>query len=168
MRFTCPTHAIHVSHALVYYCISGISCWILMILESKWGFLRSRNLLYQPPFFQIWKKNQWTTNFTFQYFLPIEISLSALWQFLLKRPGSADRSGVKTTYTLFYTILNQDSLISLISSFQKISVFGTENVSRKRRNIVRMPSSSNSKRRRMFTPIGKVCKLRLGGPYMVP
>ena len=30
------------------------------------------------------------------------VSHNALWQFLLKRPGSADRSGVKMTYTFLY------------------------------------------------------------------
>ena len=49
-----------------------------------------------------------------QPLLVYKMNDSALWQFLLKQPGSADWSGVKTTYTLFYTSLNQDSLISSV------------------------------------------------------
>ena len=41
---TCPTRVLHVPDTchvfLMYCCISGVSCPILMILESKWGFLR--------------------------------------------------------------------------------------------------------------------------------
>ena len=78
--YTCPTRVLHVPDTchvfLMYCCISGVSCSILMILESKWGFLRPWNLLYQPTCSKFEKKIQWSTNFTFQYFCQIKFALS--------------------------------------------------------------------------------------------
>ena len=46
---TCPARVLHVPGTchvlLMYFCISVVSCSILEILESKWWFLRPRNLL---------------------------------------------------------------------------------------------------------------------------
>ena len=41
--------------------ISGVSCPILMILDSKWGFLRTRNWLASFPELQIWSGMSSTT-----------------------------------------------------------------------------------------------------------